>query len=92
MNNISNKLDVTGWRWLRQFVEQLPIPIPQCTNDFYDLPELVNKVYEQKKRKINTLRIEASIDEIVYQLYGLTQDEQEFIGNNNYRRSKNSTS
>ncbi|MBQ9244050.1 MAG: hypothetical protein IJ165_12675 [Proteobacteria bacterium] len=24
----SSKLDVNGWRWFREFVEQLPIPMP----------------------------------------------------------------
>jgi type II restriction/modification system DNA methylase subunit YeeA len=31
LNLITSKFDATGWRWLKQFVEQLPIPLPSAT-------------------------------------------------------------
>ena len=60
---ISSKLDYTGWRWLKQFVEQIPVPV-QMT--FKEEGRLTNKD-------------SASIDAQLYQQLGLTPVEAEYM-------------
>ena len=60
---ISSKLDETGWRWLKQFVEQIPVPV-QMT--FKEEGRLTNKD-------------SASIDAQLYQQLGLTPVEAEYM-------------
>ena len=72
---ISAKLDETGWRWFKQYVETFPIP--SFSKQQAEIAELVDSVLEAKdaRPKIDTTALEAQIDSIVYRLYGLTDEE-----------------
>ena len=65
LNIISSKLDETGWRWLKQFVEQIPIPT-----------QLVFA-----KEGLLTNKDSASINGQLYKQLGLSQDEIEYLEN-----------
>ena len=65
LNIISSKLDETGWRWLKQFVEQIPIPA-----------QLVFV-----KEGLLTNKDSASINGQLYKQLGLSQDEIEYLEN-----------
>ncbi len=45
MDLISSKLDNTGWRWFKQFVEIVPIPANN-TEVFHGIVELIRKVID----------------------------------------------
>jgi hypothetical protein len=71
LDRLSTRLDNNGWRWLRQFVECLRIP--KYLND----TQLCN-IVPSCNRKTQSHYCDA-INDMVYQLYGLTKEEQEFI-------------
>lgn len=60
---ISSKLDETGWRWLKQFVELIPVPV-----------QMVFKEDGQLTDKDST-----SINAQLYQQLGLSPDETEYL-------------
>ena len=61
-------------------IKLLPIPIPDKQSEMRII-ELVNKILSAKEaeRTSNTLAIEAEIDEVVYELYGLNEEEIRII-------------
>ena len=60
---ISSKLDETGWRWLKQFVELIPVPVQRI---FKEDGQLTNKD-------------SASINAQLYEQLGLSPDEAEYL-------------
>ena len=60
---ISSKLDETGWRWLKQFVEQIPVPVQMA---FKEEGQFTNKD-------------SASINAQLYQQLGLSPAEAEYL-------------
>ena len=60
---ISSKLDETGWRWLKQFVELIPVPVQLI---FKEDGQLTNKD-------------SASINAQLYKQLGLSPDEAEYL-------------
>ena len=60
---ISSKLDETGWRWLKQFVEQIPVPVQMA---FKEEGQFTNKD-------------SASINAQLYQQLGLSPGEAEYL-------------
>ena len=78
---VSAKLDETGWRWFKQYVELFPIP--STSTDAVRIINLVNKVLVLKKANpsADTSSVEREIDLIVYRLYGLTAEEASTIDN-----------
>ena len=73
MNLISSKLDETGWRWLKQFVELLPIPDKIAFAD--SLIRCVDDTLSLKKNDLTFQNEEEKINNIVYNTYGLTEEE-----------------
>lgn len=73
---ISAKLDETGWRWFKQYVETFPIP-SATRMQRAKIAVLVDKIIEAKKRNLNsdTSNLENQIDEFVFGLYGFASDE-----------------
>ena len=70
---ICTRFDDNGWRWLRQFVED--IPIPQISSDnCSELVEIVGKANKQNQKNLSS-----KINEIVAEKYGLTLEELSFI-------------
>ena len=78
---VSAKLDETGWRWFKQYVELFPIP--STSTDVGRIINLVNQVLVLKKANpsADTSSVEREIDLIVYRLYGLTAEEASAIDN-----------
>ena len=64
-------MDVTGWRWLRQHVELLPIAPIQKSRHFEALVSQTTAANQQQNKSI--------IDDGVAQMYGLTAQEMAFI-------------
>ncbi len=60
------------------FVEQLPIPIISDA-DQAEYSALVDTIYGAKAKGEETNETEAKIDQLVYNLYGLTDEEISFI-------------
>ena len=60
---ISSKLDETGWRWLKQFVELIPVP--------------VHLVFEEEGPLTN--KDSASINAQLYKQLGLSPDEAQYL-------------
>jgi hypothetical protein len=61
-------------RWLKYKVEQLPIPNP-TTSIKTQVETLVDAVLDGKEHGEDTSALEEAIDRLVYQLYGLTDEE-----------------
>ena len=71
LDQISTKMDLTGWRWLRQHVENLPVAPLQDNRALETLVASTN----YKNQRQNKQRL----DEIVAKIYGLTEDELAYI-------------
>ena len=70
---ISAKLDETGWRWFKQYVELFPIPVstPAQQKPFI---ALVDRILAANAHT-DTSAFESQIDALVYRLYSLSSDE-----------------
>ena len=60
------------------FVEKLPIPQVNMDRQI-EFINLVDKIIDYKKNKLDTLSLEEKINCMVFELYGLNQDEIEYI-------------
>lgn len=69
-------------RWKKYKIEMLPIKIP-TENQKDEIEKLVNSIVQTKKQNpsADTIVLEAQIDQLVYQLYDLTEEEIEIIEN-----------
>ncbi|MGC8651606.1 MAG: TaqI-like C-terminal specificity domain-containing protein, partial [Minisyncoccia bacterium] len=82
------KLGSSGVRWLSQHVLEIPLPPITPSNEALvkRIEELVDKILAAKKQtpQTDTSEWEREIDEIVYKLYDLTNEEIKIIeeGNN----------
>ena len=70
---ICTRFDDNGWRWLRQFVETIPIPINKSTKSF-ELIDIVNGVNKHNQKKCSP-----QINNLVAEIYGLTENELSYI-------------
>ena len=70
---ISAKLDETGWRWFKQYVELFPIPVstPAQQKPFI---ALVDRILAANAHT-DTSAFESQIDALVYRLYSLSSEE-----------------
>lgn len=79
MRQMASNLGEGAFRWIKQFIERLPIP--QITEKNQELADkiiaLVDKILALKEKdpKANTQRLEKEIDALVYRLYNLTDEE-----------------
>ena len=71
LNQISSRFDENGWRWLRQFVEQLRVPMFVNKNDIIAEIRKTNKENQQEESEI--------INAIIASIYHLTQEEEAYI-------------
>ncbi|MCP4179612.1 MAG: class I SAM-dependent DNA methyltransferase, partial [bacterium] len=69
-------------RYTKQYVEQLPV-IDIDDADKAPFVDKVNKIMDLKKEnpKADTILLENEIDQMVYRLYGLTEDEIKIVEN-----------
>lgn len=67
-------------RYTKQYVEQNPIPIIE-ESDQKPFIELVDKILSlrQQDKAADTSQLEKQIDQLVYQLYGLTEEEIKIV-------------
>ncbi|MGC8796153.1 TaqI-like C-terminal specificity domain-containing protein, partial [Thermodesulfovibrio sp.] len=91
MSMIAYSLSEGAQRWIKQYVEQIPLPpiTPQNHHIVKEIENLVSQIlsltqspdYEtnpQKQAKVKEL--EKEIDKLVYKLYDLTEEEIKIIG------------
>ncbi|GAA7139840.1 class I SAM-dependent DNA methyltransferase [Helicobacter pylori] len=85
MRQMASNLGEGAFRWIKQFIERLPIP--QITEKNQELARKITDSAEQilalkeKDPKANTQGLEKEIDALVYQLYHLTDEEIKTIEN-----------
>jgi hypothetical protein len=73
LNQITSRFDENGWRWLRQFVEQLRVPnIPNKS--------LIASLARNANRKNQNVMSEHINAEVAH-IYGLDENEREYIDN-----------
>lgn len=80
MNLISSKLDNTGWRWLKQFVEVIPIPNGR-PEYFRNFSNVVNRVLTARENAEPSGHIEQELNRMTSELFGITKAEMEYIQN-----------
>lgn len=68
------KLGNKGLRYKKEFLSQLPIPPYNIK-----IVEIVDRIIELKKLDKDTQDLENQIDEMVYDLYELTEEEKELV-------------
>ncbi len=79
MRQMASNLGEGAFRWIKQFIERLPIP--QITPKNQELADKITAcakaILEAKEKdpKANTQELEKEIDALVYQLYHLTDEE-----------------
>lgn len=76
LDQITTRFDDNGWRWLRQFVEQLRIPKMKTTSLASEIIELVKKT-----DGTNQNLTKAKINRLVASAYGFDSSEIEYIEN-----------
>ncbi len=78
---ISAKLDETGWRWFKQYVDTFPTPQVSYSQQ-KPIIELVDRILAIKATdaSADTSPLEAEIDNLVFDLYGFTDEERVAIG------------
>jgi len=83
MQNISYSLSEGARRWIKQYVEQIPIPplTPQNQAIAKQIITFVDQILSTKKQnpEADTSKLEKEIDKLVYKLYNLTEEEIKII-------------
>ena len=75
LDKISSRLDETGWRWLRQYVENLPIPLLKIEKQsIFD--SLVKREFQNKTREG-----QVEINSLVNEIFDFTKEEIKFLNN-----------
>jgi len=70
---ISTRLDETGWRWLRQYVELLPIPKLSIEK------QKTIRLIVESELKIRTNKGQNNIDLFINEIYNFTDEEIQFL-------------
>ena len=70
IDNSCSKFDENGWRWLRQFVENIPIPQQTDSQLYSEVTKTMEQCNSDSLQRINT---------IVYKILGLTSDEIAYL-------------
>jgi len=83
MLNTAYSLSKGAQRWIKQYVEQLPIPplTPQNQPIANQIITLVDQILSAKNQnpEADTSQLEREIDQLVYKLYDLTEEEIKII-------------
>jgi hypothetical protein len=86
---ISQTLGTGAYRWIKQYVEQIPIPKISSTEQkpFIELVDRILAITKDKdylenpERQAQVKEYEKQIDQMVYKLYGLTDEEIKIVEN-----------
>jgi hypothetical protein len=85
LTKIAYSLSNDANRWIKQYVEQIPIPpiTDQNQSLVSQIESLVNQILgiKQSNPNADTSDMEKQIDDLVYKLYGLTDEEIRIIEN-----------
>ncbi|TLD83270.1 hypothetical protein LS70_005865 [Helicobacter sp. MIT 11-5569] len=83
MQQIASSLGEGAFRWIKQFIEKLPIvKITKSNQQIADsIVALVDKILSIKAKDstTNTSKLESEIDNLVYKLYNLTNEEIKIV-------------
>ncbi|EDG1893737.1 class I SAM-dependent DNA methyltransferase [Campylobacter coli] len=83
MQYISSHLGQGAFRWIRQYIEKLPIPKINSKNEKLadELINLVDEILKAKEqdKNANTQELENKINSLTYKLYNLTEEEIKII-------------
>ncbi|MDP3682374.1 MAG: TaqI-like C-terminal specificity domain-containing protein, partial [Ignavibacteria bacterium] len=79
-NKISTTTGMGTNRWKKYKIESLPIKVPSGEMEL-KIEKLVDKILSAKKKnpEADTSALETEIDKLVYQLYGLTEEEIKIV-------------
>ena len=78
MNQIASNLGEGAFRWIKQFVEAIPIPKPTKEQES-KIIKLVESILNLKQNGEDSTNEEKEIDSLVYKLYNLTPDEIKIV-------------
>ncbi|GAA7089578.1 class I SAM-dependent DNA methyltransferase [Helicobacter pylori] len=85
MRQMASNLGEGAFRWIKQFIERLPIPkiTPKNQELAHKITDGAEQILQIKEKdlKANTQELEKEIDALVYQLYNLTDEEIKIIEN-----------
>ena len=85
MGQIASNLGDGAFRWIKQYIEKLPIPkITESNKSTANkIIALIERILEQKEQdpSSSTQELEKEIDSLVYTLYNLTDEEIQIIEN-----------
>ncbi len=73
LNQITSRFDENGWRWLRQFVEQLRLPINMDIKKVSQLVMSTNRVNQATNSEL--------INNVIAEIYNLDEIERNYINN-----------
>lgn len=78
--NISSKYRGGYLRFIYQYLEQIPV-IDANTRKRSEVKALVNQILTSKQNdpETDTSKLEAEIDQLVYEVYGLSEEEIEIV-------------
>ncbi|PAF52237.1 TaqI-like C-terminal specificity domain-containing protein [Helicobacter sp. 13S00477-4] len=83
IKNLASSLGEGAYRWIKQYIELLPIPkiSSQNQNTIDKIIVLTQKILstKQKNAQADTIEEENKIDTLIYELYGLNQTEIQII-------------
>ena len=95
---VSAKLDETGWRWLKQNLEKIPIPKISKEKEA-EFVNLIDKILEIKKQKeiskddeITLKVLEKELENKIFALYELNEAEIAAVTNNEQRTRRRDNS
>ena len=71
LNQITTRFDENGWRWLRQFVEQLRVPLLIDKNKILSIVTTITKDNKQKVCEI--------LNNVIADIYNFTDEEKAYI-------------
>ena len=71
LNQITTRFDENGWRWLRQFVEQLRVPPLIDKNKIISIVETITKENKQEVCEI--------LNNVIADIYNFTDEEKAYI-------------
>ena len=71
-------------RWKKFYVEAIPLPDTKDITKIEKIEDMVNGILASKKenQKADIKKFEDEIDQVVYQLYGLTDEEIKIVEGN----------
>ncbi len=83
LTKIAYSLSTNANRWIKQYVERIPLPPITAENlqIVHELEKLVDEILIAKKENpdADTRALESQIDQLVYQLYNLTDEEIKIV-------------